>query len=88
MTDPLTLICAPADAMFTVPGSDYTHKCSACGGRIMIATRGQKLLKDHPTAAVLCLRCYRPKNGDKIQVTREALAEVQAAMPNTWRNRN
>lgn len=84
----MTLICAPADVELATPGSDYTHKCSACGERVVLAPSGQKLLREHPDVTVLCIHCYRPKDGDEFRITSAALAEFRTAVPNTWRNRN
>ena len=52
------LVCAPATAEFTTPGSIFDHHCSRCRQRVMLATSGQKILKEKPALVIICAKCY------------------------------
>ena len=81
-----------ADAPTVVHGSVFNKTCSECGERVMVAPSGQELLKCHPKAKILCTACFRPTPGDIVQSAAKTMAEiraeVRAAHPNPWRNRN
>ena len=94
MSDKICLICMEATAAFTTPGATYDRRCSRCDIRVMIAPSGQALLKEHPEATILCIRCY----GEDDSLHEEPLrlpaspetiaAEMRLARANDWRNRN
>lgn len=86
------LVCALADVPFMVPGSSFDRECYMCHRQVMIAPSGLKALKQHGDAVIMCHECFRriPKEGVSIQPepTAEMRAELQRAVPNTWRMRN
>jgi hypothetical protein len=86
------LVCAPlASAAMVARNSTTNQKCSKCEQRVLLAPSGQRFLKEHPDAAILCALCYSPNADDKPHLAApeaEILAEMETAQPNTWRNRN
>lgn len=90
--DDLLLVCMRATAPFTVPGSDSSRSCSECGARVMIAPSGQSMLKAHPRARLICVRCFRsnlrPEDVVGVPDLDATLEEMQRAVPNLWKERN
>lgn len=59
----------------------------------MMAPSGQRFLKDHPAAAILCLDCFKanPPKGGEAQLAapaKDIIREVVDAEPNPWLRRN
>jgi hypothetical protein len=84
-------------------GSSFDHKCSKCAARVMIAPSGQRVLKQRaaeqlvkssPELSILCIACFlleRATNDDEILLAAgvdEIAAELNASVPNCWRERN
>lgn len=95
MKEPAILICAPADAPMTVPGTIFNRFCATCGERVMIAPSGQRILREYPDATIQCGPCFETKPDPEITTVEiaagnleEALREAAAAHPNLRRNRN
>lgn len=84
----ITLLCASATCLVTIPDSDFSHTCSKCGERVMIAPSGHKFLQEHPSAAIVCIECYRLKPSDRPFLAPGALEELKNIIPNTWGRRN
>jgi hypothetical protein len=91
-TEPIILVCIPANAArFIAQGSICTHQCSQCHQTVVMAPSGQRFLKEHPEASILCALCYQPDPDDEQRLVAsraELSAKFQGARPNTWRNRN
>jgi hypothetical protein len=92
MSDDIYVLCAPADSKYYVPGSDFTHTCSKCGRRLMLAPTGQAFLKKNPHAKLVC-----PCSADVILHAKslgltvprdQMLDELMTTKPNPHRNRN
>jgi hypothetical protein len=86
----ITIICELADAPKMIPGSTFDQVCVGCERRVMLSPFGQDLLKRHPTARIICARCFEPREGDVLNLpSREQLADAHTrSQPNPWRNRN
>lgn len=46
-----------ADMLVCHPAQDNSRVCSRCGERVGIYPSGQKALRAHPTAVILCHQC-------------------------------
>lgn len=58
MGEPMVLVAMRLADMFRVhPAQDNSHVCSECGERVGIYPTGQKALRDHPGAKVVCVAC-------------------------------
>ena len=93
MSQPAVLVCALADAPYTVPGSIFRHHCTECGRRVMLAPSGQRMLATKNVLRIICERCFarNVKPGDQIAPTGtmdEILDELRRTQPNLRRNRN
>jgi hypothetical protein len=93
MSEPILLICAPADSPLTVPGSTFDHSCSRCRRKLMMAPSGQAFLKEHPEAEMLCHPCYvkiqEPDDEHHLAGPAEQIAdELLASVPNPRLRRN
>jgi hypothetical protein len=85
----VTLLCAPANAPFKVRGSSFDRVCSRCRKPVMLAPTGQKLLKKHPRAKIVCTQCLKPgemtgKDAKPRAITDEQMEELKDIVPNTW----
>jgi DNA-directed RNA polymerase subunit RPC12/RpoP len=88
--EPVTLICAPADALWTVPGSTFDRTCARCGRKVMIAPSGQRILREYPDAVIRCETCI-PRDATfelAAGTPKEALREARTMQPNLRRLRN
>jgi hypothetical protein len=85
----LWVVCAPADSPMVVPGSDFTHVCE-CGTRVMLAPSGQRYLKAHPAAKVICYGCIPDDDVDAILAAdiETIISEARTAQHNFYRERN
>lgn len=90
--EPVYLVCAPATAPASVRGSSFDNRCSKCGRPVMTAPTGQRFLKQHADAQVLCLYCYEklPEKGEvELAAPKEEIAaEILDWGPNFWSKRN
>ncbi len=91
MNEKRFLICAPANAELTVPGSRFDKCCSACGSLVMIAPSGQGVLASYPDTVILCGSCYSPlpdDSSERAASIKQMAQEVASAYPNPrrWRN--
>ncbi len=87
------LICERADSPLMVRGCVFTHFCSSCLTRLMLAPTGQKYLAGNPDTRLICISCYLklPPDETEHQLTAdpETIAdELNAIVPNNWRHRN
>jgi hypothetical protein len=86
-----TLVCMPlAQAAMVARNSTTNQKCSKCQQRVLLAPSGQRYLKAHPEAVIVCAPCFAPEPGDYEMAAPDAeiRGEMATAQPNTWRNRN
>ncbi len=54
------LICASVGDFEPSKGS-VSRQCSRCGGLVVVAMAGQRLLRDNPRIPILCLPCAERK---------------------------
>jgi hypothetical protein len=95
MSKPANLVCARADAQFTVAGSTFERSCSRCNQRVMLSPSGKVYLERYTEAQLICTDCIIAEAGTKPVKTLGlaapadvAAAELQQVVPNTWRLRN
>ena len=92
MPDEVILVCARADALWTVAGSGFDFKCDKCGRRVMTAPSGRNYVKDHPLTGILCVDCWRragaPAMSKPLCGWDDVLRELKTCIPNDWRERN
>jgi hypothetical protein len=87
----IVLACARADDCPVVPpGSTYKHHCHKCKAVLVVAPTGQRALKNHPSARLLCLQCLPGglPPGVLAASLDEVLDEMRRAVPNLWGQRN
>lgn len=87
--NPPVLVCAPASSPRVPRGSIFTHSCSKCKERVMVAPSGQQILRTHKDCVIVCGNCYVP-DGPALPAfsLEDFLDEVANATPNFWRKRN
>lgn len=66
------LVCARADATFTVRGSKFDRVCYRCGQAVMIAPSGIQRLEKETNIQILCVVCainlMSVKTPDEVEV--------------------
>jgi hypothetical protein len=85
------LVCAPADAPWTLPGSTFDRVCSLCGRKVMITPEGLKLLAARGGRMdVICGACFEPRAGEVVSITppEEIREMIARRVPNFRRYRN
>lgn len=83
--EPIILVCAPADSRRVSLGAVFFHKCSKCDKNVSLAPTGQKFLREHPQAVIVCMPCYRPQPDDTCELTaprEEIEVEIATAVVN------
>ena len=83
------LVCMPATAQQTIPGSSFDRYCSRCRRRVMISPHGQERLKAKPTMVILCVDCIPPDAEFHLCASpKETAQALRTSIPNLWRVRN
>jgi hypothetical protein len=95
MSKPATLVCARADARFTIAGSSFDRCCSRCNQRVMLSPSGKVYLERYTEAQLICTDCIIAEAGTKPVKTLGLAApddvaadELTRIVPNTWGLRN
>jgi hypothetical protein len=92
MEDEATLICEPADAPWTVPGSTFNRVCTKCFRRVMVAPTSLDIMKEFHKVTILCVPCFLKEpivEGVEYRgPTQAQMMERRKTMPNFWRERN
>jgi hypothetical protein len=90
----LTLVCVPATAPMTLPGSVFTHSCGVCHERVMMSLDGQVILREHPEALIVCVTCVVVLmiEGEGLTMMIPSAEQIRnasrRAIPNPWMERN
>lgn len=93
MTDEF-LVCALADAEYSVSGSSFDKHCTKCNKRVMVSPSGQNMLKSHPSLHIVCNTCARPVLDEPTTAVglagtpEEFIRDLKNQRPNLWRGRN
>ncbi len=87
------IICSRATVALVAPGSVFRYACSLCKARVVMAPTGQNFWAANPDLEILCWECFQSCGilGFQIGIAgdvADVLAEIDAAVPNTWRDRN
>jgi len=78
--------------------SVFTHSCSKCGKRVVLAPSGVRFQKENPDARIICNRCcasvipdLRAPDVDlkfAASTPEELKEEASKTRPNPWKSRN
>lgn len=63
------------------PEMDSSHKCGCCGEAVGVYPSGQRILKRHPDATVVCNHCVTADDIRMARMARGALAERAQSVP-------
>ena len=55
------LVCMRLADMTVTHPDQITNPCFKCGHNVGVYPSGQKVLKQHPNAQTICVRCAKPK---------------------------
>jgi hypothetical protein len=59
--EPHRLLCMPAlgakQSNF-LPGTSFTHECSQCAQKVIVAPSSLKLLAERPEIEIICSQCF------------------------------
>ena len=88
--EPILLVCAPATIPIVARGTVFKHRCSRCHDNVALGPCGQRFIKEHPDAAMVCCRCVTKEDlaGQEYQIQNIPDPRLIATEPNTWRDRN
>jgi len=83
------MICAPADGLWTIPGSVFDKICVRCAAPVMMAPSGVRYMETH-TVEVICMICFDPQGRDrnvakKIRLT-APVSVINGELMNVTRN--
>lgn len=87
------IMCAPADAPITTPGSSFDNVCVLCGVKVMMAPTGQAFVAANPDAEIVCFNCVFKDPEGNVAVgfagdVKDVIGEFDRACPNPRGSRN
>ena len=80
--EPHRLLCMPAlgaERSRFLPGTSFTHECSQCAQKVIVAPSSIKLLAERPEIEIICAQCFEPTPDDVIRFAPGLAEEIAQA---------